>query len=38
MFWGHPMAVVIYICLAIIVAYIGVAVNWSEGRYKKGRK
>lgn len=38
MFLGHPMAIVVYICLVIIVAYIGVAINWYEGRYKKGRK
>lgn len=38
MFWGHPMAAVIYIGLAIFVAYIAVVINWAEGRYKKGRK
>lgn len=38
MFANHPMDWLVFICLAIIVAWIAVVINWTEGRYKKNRR
>ena len=38
MFWGHPMAIVVYICLMVIVTFTAVTINWFEGKYKKSRR
>lgn len=38
MFWGHPEAISIYICLICIVAYVACVFNWKDGKYRKGGK
>lgn len=38
MFWGHPMAVPVYLCLVVLVVFAAVVANWRKCKYKKSRR